>query len=385
MQAEDPRLQDAQARPIGQIVEMLAIDGLTLMGREMTGPCPQCGGKDRFSVNADKGVFLCRQCGAKGDGIGLVRFVLGLSFPDALTWLCGDRHEITPEEHRARAERAEASRRKSEAEGARRRADAIAQARRIWAEGKPAEGSPVRDYLALRGITRALLPDLPACLRYHPDLPYMIQTDGAWVQAHRGPAMLAAIQAPDGTGTAVHRTWFDLTQPRGKARIVDGAGQPLKVKKGWGSKKGAAIRLHAPGDDWDTLVMAEGIETTLTALVARVWDGAAFWAGIDLGNIAGRMQSGPGLRHAGLPDLGDHDAFVPPPWVRHLILIEDGDSDPKSTRAKLLAGARRAMALRPGLSARVVPCPPGLDLNDVLLAGAGCTPPDDPAAPPCPA
>jgi hypothetical protein len=48
----------------------------------------------------------------------------------------------------------------------------------------------------------------------------------------------------------------------------------------------------------------------------------------------------------------------------------DGDSEPRDTRAKLLAGARRAMLRRPGLRAQIAPCPQGKDLNDVLLEGA---------------
>lgn len=363
---DDTRLQEAKAMPIERIAELLDIAGLIRAGREMIGPCPQCGGTDRFGINTQKGVFQCRRCDAKGDGIELVRWLRGSSLPDALTWLCGEAHEISSEERAARARKAEAARRKAEAGAERRRADAIAQARRIWREGKTAEHSPVRDYLALRGFTTELLPVLPQCLRFHPELPYMMPDGGTWTEVHRGPAMLAAILQPDGTGTAVHRTWFDLSRPRGKA-LIEHNGKAEGVKKSWGSKKGAAIRLHSPEVPWDTLVMAEGIETTLTAMVSGAYPGAAFWAGIDLGNIAGKMQRGKGLTYAGLPDLSDSDAFVPPHWVRRLVLVEDGDSDPKLTRAKLQAGARRAMARVPGLSAQVVPCPPGLDLNDVLL------------------
>ena len=115
--------------------------------------------------------------------------------------------------------------------------------------------------------------------------------------------------------------------------------------------------------------MGEGIETTLTAAIAGVWPGAHYWAGVDLGNMAGQRQMGPGLMYAGIPDLDDAEAFVPPPWVRHLVYVQDGDSEPRSTRAKLLAGARRAMMLRPGLRAQIAPCPDGSDLNDVLLEG----------------
>lgn len=366
---EDHRLDEARAMAIGDIAALLAIGGLVRTGREMIGPCPICGGTDRFAINTQKGVFQCRQCGARGDGIELVRWLRGCSLPGALTWLCGESREISAEERAARARKAEAARQETAAEAERRRRDAIRQAKRIWREGRPAEGSPVRDYLALRGFGRDLLPVLPRCLRYHPDLPYMQRGPDGWVEVHRGPAMLAAIQQPSDDGTAVHRTWFDLSRPRGKARIEHG-GALLAVKKSWGSKKGAAIRLHTPVAPWDVLVMAEGIETTLTALVAGLYPGAAFWAGIDLGNISGRMQRGPGLMHAGLPDLGDTEAFVPPPWVRRLVLVEDGDSDPRLTRAKLQAGARRAMERVPGLSAQVVPCPPGVDLNDVLLEGS---------------
>lgn len=369
MQAEDPRLIDARAMPIDGIADQLGIPALMRAGRELTGPCPECGGRDRFSINTAKGVFQCRRCDAKGDGIELVRWLRQCSLPEALTWLCGDRPEISAEEREARRRKADALKAEAEREEQSRRRQAIAQARRIWSQGIAAEDSPVRRYLERRGFTRALLPALPVCLRYHPDLPYMVQDGREWVEAHRGPAMLALVQQPDGSGTAVHRTWIDLDQPNGKAAIQHN-GEAQKVKKTWGSKKGAAIRLQTPAQPWRTLVMAEGIETTLTALVSGLFPHAAFWAGIDLGNIAGRMQQGKGLRYAGLPDLTDTEAFFPPPWTRELVLIEDGDSEPRMTRAKLQSGARRAMAIIPGLTARVVPCPEGLDLNDILMEGS---------------
>jgi hypothetical protein len=139
-----------------------------------------------------------------------------------------------------------------------------------------------------------------------------------------------------------------------------------------GSKKGGAIRLHTPLDS-DTLIMGEGIETTLTALAASPVEGAAYWAGVDLGNMSGRMRKVQGSRHSGVPDMADADAFVPPPWVRRLIFIQDGDSDPKATRAKLESGLRRAMARVVGLKGQIVHAGAGVDLNDVLNA-----PPDSP-------
>ncbi|MFD1809298.1 hypothetical protein ACFSHQ_18085 [Gemmobacter lanyuensis] len=126
------------------------------------------------------------------------------------------------------------------------------------------------------------------------------------------------------------------------------------------------------------LIMGEGIETTLTALIADVPAGAGYWSGISLGNMAGQRRLGQGLKYAGLPDLGDAEAFVPPPGVERLIYVQDGDSEPKLTRAQLLAGLRRAMALRPGLRGQIVMAGAGVDLNDVLLGvGADAPHPDD--------
>ncbi len=50
---------------------------------ELAGPCPFCGGKDRFRVWPDKGRYWCRGCDAKGDEIQLLRDLHGLSFREA--------------------------------------------------------------------------------------------------------------------------------------------------------------------------------------------------------------------------------------------------------------------------------------------------------------
>ena len=184
--------------------------------------------------------------------------------------------------------------------------------------------------------------------------------------------MIAAVQDETGRLGAVHRTWIDLDQPSGKARIVDPEGEhaDLPAKKVLGSKKGGAIRLSSPMNA-TTLVMGEGIETTLSGRISEHHRSvSAFWAGVDLGNMAGRRKLGEGLKYAGIPDLDDDEAFVPPAQITRLIFIQDGDSDPKLTRAKLEAGLRRAMIRRPGLQGAIVFPGEGLDLNDVLRGKA---------------
>jgi hypothetical protein len=56
---------------------------------EYVGPCPVCGGKDRFSVNTRKGVWNCRGCGEGGDAIKLVRRVDRVTFAQAIETLAG--------------------------------------------------------------------------------------------------------------------------------------------------------------------------------------------------------------------------------------------------------------------------------------------------------
>jgi hypothetical protein len=61
-------------------------------GKELTGPCPTCGGDDRFAVTstAQKKVFNCRGCDKSGDVIELVRFLDGCTFEGAVEKLTGE-------------------------------------------------------------------------------------------------------------------------------------------------------------------------------------------------------------------------------------------------------------------------------------------------------
>ncbi|MDS9468198.1 hypothetical protein RGQ15_11535 [Paracoccus sp. MBLB3053] len=374
MKGDDHRLEEAKAMPIADIVARLELAGLVRTGGELVGPCPQCGGRDRFGVNLRTGMFQCRkECGpnAKGDQIALVQHVMGMDFRAALEWLCGPAEGLSDAERAERRRKSEANRRKQDDIARKQRESSISSARDIWFAAQPAEGTAVRDYLALRGIDPDLYPRLPQCVRFDPAARYTIPAErpGQWEVIHTGPAMICAVVDAGNRVTAVHRTWLDLGQPKGKLVLPDPrkAGETLPAKKVLGSKKGGAIRFLTPKGS-DTMIMAEGVETTLSALIAETAPQAtAYWCGVDLGNMAGRMQRGPGLKFAGLPDLDDTDAWLPPEWVRRLIFVQDGDSDPKLTTAKLKAGLRRAMIKRPGLRGSIVHAGEGRDLNDILM------------------
>jgi AAA domain/CHC2 zinc finger len=86
--ADDPRVEQARAVHIENI---LAARGIRLRksGAELIGPCPVCGGTDRFSINIRKQIFNCRGCGKGGDGISLVQFLDGTDFLQAVETLAG--------------------------------------------------------------------------------------------------------------------------------------------------------------------------------------------------------------------------------------------------------------------------------------------------------
>src|SRR5262245_15964511 len=81
----------ARARTV-RIEDEIGRRGIKLSGGtvERHGPCPRCGGDDRFSINTQKQVFNCRGCGGKGDVIALVEFLDGTDFTHACQTLTGE-------------------------------------------------------------------------------------------------------------------------------------------------------------------------------------------------------------------------------------------------------------------------------------------------------
>lgn len=57
--------------------------------REKKGPCPKCGGTDRFSVFGDDKGWLCRKCDKSGDVIDLVMHIYSCDFAQAVERLVG--------------------------------------------------------------------------------------------------------------------------------------------------------------------------------------------------------------------------------------------------------------------------------------------------------
>jgi len=321
---------------------------------ELVGPCPQCGGKDRFAINVRENVFLCRRCDIKGSGvIDLVMQTEGVTFVVACERITG-RKAADPVAETRMAElrtQAEAAERERERQANMYRERAIADGRAILRRTVPvAPGGIVGAYLALvRGLDGGRIdfraPDWAAQLhiRWIPEHPYW--DDGKVL--HSGPAMICGVQQPDGKFIGAHQTWIDLEQPKGKLVLLpDDKGRPRSAKKVRGSWKGGAIRLFTP-EAPHRIVMGEGIETTLTAYAHAFEPDTAYWAGVALGNMA--------------------DFFVPPDCCQELVYL----TDEAESLPKLAKGFARIREARPALECFATPpLAGGRDLNSLVAAQA---------------
>ena len=272
-------------------------------------PCPICGGKDRFRFDDKdgRGTFFCSHCGA-GDGFKLLQHVKGWSFKQAASEVEG----IVGTVQSGAAKPVQSDAAKVEA------------CRRLWRESRPVvAGDPVSAYLLRRtGIEAA-----PACIKFHPDLPYR-HDDGSTT---RHPAMVARVQDADGRGVAIHRTY--LTDEGEKADVPT-------VKKILGTLPPSSAARLCPASA--CMGIAEGIET---ALSASVLFGVPTWAAISAGGM---------------------ERWTPPPGNERVLIFGDNDSS-GTGQAAAWSLAKRLIA--GGIEAEVrIPSRSGSDWADVAAS-----------------
>jgi putative DNA primase/helicase len=249
------------------ILTALGIDAKYL--RNVHGPCPACGGKDRFRFDDDlNGKFFCSQCGA-GDGFVLLQRVHAWDFKKAASEV--DRIvgniPITTEKKPERSDEDKSKACRKLLEGA----------------GNVVDGTAAYRYLLNRcGHPGEVLRDL----RAHPGIRHT-QSGGVH------PAMLGIMRYADGSGASVHRTY--LTQ-EGQKALVD----PVRKMMPGLPLNGSAVRL---GSSAECMGIAEGIETAITA--SKLFD-LPVWAA----TCAGLMKT-----------------WEPPAGVRSVVIFADNDEN----------------------------------------------------------
>lgn len=197
------------------------------------GPCPMCGGRDRFRFDNDKGegsAFCSGACGASGNGWRLLEKWKGWDFKTAAAEV--DRILGNVPADPAKCERSPDDCRRACAE--------------LWGKAERVrEGGLVHRYLANRGCA---LPQNTDALRFLAQCPVPFE-------AGCRPAMLARVQGADGVGVTLHRTFL---RPDGRKADMD---NPRALMPGE-LPDACAVRLAMHGE---RLGIAEGIETALKA------------------------------------------------------------------------------------------------------------------------
>jgi hypothetical protein len=304
------RIQDEVARRVGK---------LRRQGRHsFVGPCPVCGGDDRFAINTKKQLWNCRGCGVGGDVIDFVRHVDGCNFESAITTLIGNTaREATPavklvhrddnKEERENFDRAET----------------------IWREATPLARDAIT-YFANRCIDINQVPEQGG-LRFHPHCPW---------RKGSTPAIIGRFTTAFGN------------KPQGIWRRPLNGEKPMTL----GPTAGCVIRLW-PDEAVDRgLVLGEGPETVLAAATRILHRGTLLkpaWAAGGSGNVKK------------LPVLSGIEA---------LTLLVDNDLPDQHDRragqdAAAKCAARWSAAGREVI--RLTPKKVDTDFNDVVLCRGG--------------
>lgn len=227
--------EHAQGRWRG-ILSNFGIDSRFLTGKH--GPCPLCGGKDRWRWDNEegRGTWYCTHDG-RGDGFALLMKVKGWDFPEAARQV----ETVIGKTDREPA-------RVAQTEGQKRAAKNW-----LWKSSAAVTlADPVGKYLNRRiGLTA-----FPSCIRCASE-----------------PMMVAMMTDPAGKPSTLHRTY--LTDDGHKANR-----EAVRRMMPGTIAKGSAVRLASYTG---ALGIAEGIETALSATVLT---GIPCWAALTEGLLA---------------------------------------------------------------------------------------------------
>lgn len=270
--------------------------------KNIHGPCPLCGGQDRFRFDDKdgRGTYYCNQCGA-GNGVQLMQKKTNWPIAKVFTEIekIVGNAPINPVEEK-----------KDDAEKRRKMLN------EMWQGGRNiSSDDKAQSYLYARTGLRVF----PPVLRFHPTL-YHAETKS------NHPAMIAKVTDLDNRPVAIHRTWMENVTP--KKKITAG---PLP--------SGSAIRLM-PYEE--ALGIAEGIETAISAFAIF---GIPTWAAIS----ANMMEK-----------------WEPPKIIKKVYIFGDNDHNFVGQLAAYRLGYRLRQNQDFETVKVVIPNITGADWNDVL-------------------
>lgn len=275
-----PEIRDQARNRWRGILTKLGLPDRHLDGKH--GPCPICGGKDRFRFDdkGGEGTFYCSACGA-GDGVRFVMLWQGISFQDATKAI----REALPDAKEVPVKPETPESRKREMLNA------------MWRKSKPiVEGDGAWRYLTGRGC------DPP----YWRDLRYVPKIKAAGCDRDDLSAMIAMVRDADGKPLTIHRTYIVAGE---KAPIE----RPKRLMMRTIRDAGAHIRLSPPAK---IMGIAEGIET---ALRAGQRFGVPVWAGISADGL---------------------EKFTPPKVCEKLYIFGDNDEKYRGQAAAFMLAHR---------------------------------------------
>jgi phage/plasmid primase-like uncharacterized protein len=288
---------------------------LKRQGPELVGPCPVCGGTDRFAIHTRKQCWNCRGCQKGGDVISLVQHLDGIEFPAAIEVLTGTANVPIRKPAAVPIDR----NRNDQAYEARH----LHLAESIWRAAKAPLPIDALAYFAWRKINIKDVPD-QAGLRFHPHCPW-----------------------DDGTTPCVIGRYTNArtNEPRGIwRRPIDG-----RKPKALGSTAGCVIRLWDDAEITTGLVIGEGVETTIAAATLCRYGRTLLQPAWATGS-AGNMEHFPVL-----------------PGIDCLTMLVDNDASGTGQRA---AEACAQAWLAAGKEVvRILPNEVGLDFNDIIIRG----------------
>ena len=295
------RTSEAAAGKWHGILSRMGVDDSYLRNRH--GPCPMCGGKDRFRFDDKdgRGTWICNQCGA-GDGIDLAVRYTGKEFKAVAKEIDLIAGNVEP-------------RRAPQQPDPRKRLRRVARAARAIRKD-----DPVGIYLSSRGVS----PMQP--LRAIDRLPYY--QDGEAIGEY--PAMAALFHSRDGEPLTYHLTYLSA-----EGRRIHNPSK--KILPPVGKMSGGAIRL---GGLSESIGIAEGIETALA--VSQFFD-VTCWAATSATML---------------------EAFRPPEGVTSVTVYADNDENYTGQKSAYALANRLALA---GYGVSVfVPAVSGHDFHDQI-------------------